>query len=296
MTPPDFKAFTQQGDADKIAALIIQGLRAKGITAKASLKEECLRVILESKQGLTQQELVDWVCEKLARLRVDSIKTLKIYGWRTESAALAWEQTVELDNQDSFILIATPEKSTSGPEFLATLKTFKFASVVPYKQALSPDLYNSNGVRLLLFFSLFPWILGWLAVDAGLAQVAWILGIYYAFIWGLVLRQLIKPVQFSWSDSLKCAAFPIIAGIPLLLLFQNAPLFKLLYAASDQSGLILNMLGFGVRGGFVGRNLQRVIRLSFFTSSWKIERSSHSGVLWGYVRPGICDRRRGYLL
>ena len=246
MTQPDFQALAKQGDASEIAALITQGLRAKGITAKASLKQECLRVILESEQALEQQELVAWVHEKLAGLGADSIKTLKVYSWRTGISALAWEQTVELDNQDSFILIKpkATEEHPSGPEFLATLKTFKFASVVPYKQALSPDLYNSNIVRLLIFFSLFPWVVGWLAADAGLEQVAWILGIYYAFIWGLVLRQLIKPVQFSWSDTLKCATFTVFVGIPLLLFFQHAPLFRLLYAASDQSGLILNMLGF----------------------------------------------------
>ncbi|MCG8366085.1 MAG: PrsW family glutamic-type intramembrane protease [Pseudanabaenales cyanobacterium] len=244
MTQPDFQAHTKQGDVNKIAALITQGLRAKGIIAKASLKEECLRVILESEQPLVQQELVAWVHEKLNSLGADSIKTLKVYGWQTGVSALAWEQTVELDNQDSFILLKKPEELPSGPEFLTTLKTFKFSSVVPYKQALSPDLYNSNVVRLLIFFSLFPWVVGWLTVDAGLAQVAWILGIYYAFIWGIVLRQLIKPVQFSWSDTLKCTAFTVFVGIPLLLFFQHVPLFRLLYVASDQSGLILNMLGF----------------------------------------------------
>ena len=249
MTQPDFQELAKQGDADKIAARITKSLRKKGIKAKATVKEECLRVVLEAEQALGKQEIVAWLHKKLASLKSDSIKTLKVYGWQTNISAVTWKETIELDNQDSFFLIESAEIPASeipatGPEFLATLKTFKFASVFPYKQALSPDLYNSYGVRLLLFFGLFPWVVWWLGVEAGLAQVAWILGIYYAFIWGIVLRQSIKPVQFSWGDTLKCAAFTAFVGIPLLLFFRHAPPFKLLYAASDQSSLILNMLGF----------------------------------------------------
>ena len=289
MTQPDFQELAQQGDDDEIAALITESLQKKGIKAKAAAKEGCLRVILEAEQALGKQTVIDWVHKKLASLKPDAIKTLKVYGWHADLSTVTWKETIELDNQDSFFLIESSEqpaasliqspeiyppdlkevesfpkavssmapssqthlpdlnkiepfgKPGSGPEFLATLKTFKFASVFPYKQALSPDLYNSYGVRLLLLFSLFPWVVGWLAPEASVAQVAWILGIYYAFIWGLVLHQLIKPVQFSWRNTLFCSVFTVVAGIPLLLLSQHFPLLRFLYTASSSS-LLLNML------------------------------------------------------
>ncbi|MDJ0704028.1 MAG: PrsW family glutamic-type intramembrane protease [Leptolyngbyaceae cyanobacterium MO_188.B28] len=263
MTQPDFQEFAQQEDADEIAALIAKNLRKKGIKAKATAKEECLRVIVEADQTPGKQAVVDWVHKKLASLKSDSIKTLKVYGWQTDISAVTWKETIELDNQDSFFLIESSENPASslikapeqtdpdlmepserpapGSEFLATLKTFKFASVFPYKQALSPDLYNSYGVRLLLLFSLFPWVFLWLGPGAGQAEVSWILGIYYALIWGLVLHQLIKPVQFSWRHTLYCSVFTVIVGIFLLQLFQGIPLIRVLYIASDAS-LILNLL------------------------------------------------------
>ncbi|MFM7423970.1 MAG: PrsW family intramembrane metalloprotease [Elainella sp.] len=132
---------------------------------------------------------------------------------------------------------------TEGQDFLAALRTFQFDSIFPYRDVLSAELYRSNTVRLLLFFSLFPLVINLVAEQVNLEQTAWLLGIYYASIWGVVLYNLIRPVQFSWYRTLKCVGFTALVGIPLLLLFQQVPPFRTLYHAINH-GLLFRLVGF----------------------------------------------------
>ncbi|MEM7595471.1 MAG: PrsW family glutamic-type intramembrane protease, partial [Cyanobacteria bacterium P01_A01_bin.83] len=117
--------------------------------------------------------------------------------------------------------------------------------IIPYHQVLSQELYRSNTVKLLLCFGLFPWVIGFFASsDTNLKDIAWILGIYYAFIWGIVLHNLIQPTQFSLQTALKCVCFTAFVGIPLLLFIQKVPPVSLLYAVTDSSNSILRLIGY----------------------------------------------------
>lgn len=150
------------------------------------------------------------------------------------------EKARSVANQTS----STKSQPKQTNEFIKTLRTFQFDSVVPYREIFNSGLYKSKIVKLLLFFSLFPWLVSSLASNSGLADIAWILGIYYASIWGIVLYNLIKPLQFSWRDTLKCVGFTAFVGIPLLLFFQKVPPFSILYLATTTSSLIFNLVGF----------------------------------------------------
>ena len=142
------------------------------------------------------------------------------------------------------------ERRDLKKEFIETLQTFKFSSVVPYQEVLNPDLYNSNIVKLLLCFGLFPWIVSSFATsDTGLEDIAWILGIYYAFIWGIVLYNLIKPAQFSLKQAIKYVCFTAFVGIPLLLFIQRIPPLTLLYAATNSDNVISRLIGYVVGVG-----------------------------------------------
>lgn len=172
---------------------------------------------------------------------------VRVYGRRTGDEFPDWEEAFPLVRQNDSDQ-AVPEqvkRRSEAAEFLAALRTFQFSSVVPYQDVLSPQLYSSNTVKLLLFFGLFPLAVSLIANPANLQQTAWLLGIYYASIWGVVLYDLIKPAWFSWGYTLKCVLFTAFVGIPLLLLMQKFPLFQLLYAAADsQLGLIPQLIGF----------------------------------------------------
>lgn len=251
---------TRQEEAIAIANLLNQTLEPIGITARTALSNENLHLVLESEQVPNQAEMLVLVREKLADSKPLSIDKIVVYGQRQEAETPDWEQTLDPNSIPEAAESTRqahensqeplPEKKPfQRSQFLASLKTFRFSSVIPYQEAIKPELYNSGIVRLLLFFSLFPWAMRFFVGDAGLEKTAWILGIYYASIWGIVLRSLIKPRQFSWGNTLKCVAFTAFIGIPILLFVQQIPFFRLLYIASDQSSVLLQLFGFVIGVG-----------------------------------------------
>lgn len=127
--------------------------------------------------------------------------------------------------------------------FWISLRSFQLNSIFPYKDVFSVELYRNHTVRLLLFLGLFPLVVNLFSEQASLAQTAWLLGIYYASIWGVVLYNLIRPPQFSWGNTLKCTLFTTFIGIPTLLLFQRVPPFNALYDSVNGS-LAVRALGF----------------------------------------------------
>lgn len=219
----------------------------QGITAKASVKDGCLQVMLESEQVPPQASSAAFIRQELSTWQPESVTMVRVYGRRTGDEFPDWEEAFPLVRQNDSDQ-AVPEqvkRRSEAAEFLAALRTFQFSSVVPYQDVLSPQLYSSNTVKLLLFFGLFPLAVSLIANPANLQQTAWLLGIYYASIWGVVLYDLIKPAWFSWGYTLKCVLFTAFVGIPLLLLMQKFPLFQLLYAAADSRlGLIPQLIGF----------------------------------------------------
>ncbi|BAT51907.1 hypothetical protein NOS3756_08380 [Nostoc sp. NIES-3756] len=230
----DYLQLAKQGDINAIASLMNLYFQPQGVTAKASLDDGCLQLILESEQIPDKASSMAFIRQELSTWQPRSINTARVYGRRPDQPFPDWEET--------FILVKQQAETAT---FIATLRTFKFASVVPYKDVFSSELYSSNTVKLLLFFGLFPLIIGLVANPANLEQTAWLLGIYYASIWGVVLYNLIKPAWFSWRETLKCVFFTAIVGIPLLLLIQRFPLFQLLYAAAESNlGIIPQLIGF----------------------------------------------------
>jgi RsiW-degrading membrane proteinase PrsW (M82 family) len=250
---PDLFQLAQQGDSNALTRLLNQDLQPRGVAAKVLLRDKCLKILLSSKRPLDQKAFVQLVRQRIESLQVPSITLVKIYSQQIGEGIPAWS--------DEFIpagaVIAKPQphsitvKSTAAivkirsesQDFLASLRTFQLASIFPYQDVLSAELYRSTTVRLLLFFGLFPLMISVIAEQVSLEQTAWLLGIYYASIWGVVLYSLIKPVQFSWNRTLKCVLFTTVIGIPLLLFVQQVPPFRILYHAVT-GGILFRLVGF----------------------------------------------------
>jgi|GEM_PF-977455 len=261
----------KMGDAEAIASLINRSLKPKGIIVETTLQDGTLQIWLKSNKILDKQSLVTFIHNGVMKLEAEPIKEIKIYGEYINKISSDWTEEIKLESkelpqpgenkldiepvklelqvnkleQSTFSHSETEEESRK-PEFLATLKKFKFSSVVPYKDALSSDLYNSNNVRLLLYFGLFPIVVRFIVVTSDIQQIAWILGIYYSSIWGIVLYNIVKPVQFSWGNVFKCVLFTISVGMPLLLFVTTIPPFSIFYAAisANTAGLIPKLIGY----------------------------------------------------
>jgi hypothetical protein len=112
-TPPILER-AKLGDAKAIASLLNRSLSAKGITAQANLKGNCLRVMLESLQVPPQAKVVQFVHQGLRKLQAEPIKTVTIYGRKTGEEFPAWCQDLDLSSE-----IPTQVSDTSQPSELS---------------------------------------------------------------------------------------------------------------------------------------------------------------------------------
>ncbi|NJL39058.1 MAG: PrsW family intramembrane metalloprotease [Leptolyngbyaceae cyanobacterium RM2_2_4] len=236
----------QQGDPGAIAALLNQALQPRGVMAKVLLMDGCLQILLSSNRPLAQQTFISFLNRQISSYRAKPIQLVKVYGQVIGEDVPAWYEEFVPTFDDSVepepIELAKPRSETN--DFLATLRTFQFSAVFPYRDVLSLGLYQNHLVKILLFFGLFPLVVDLITPDkASVQQTAWMLGIYYASIWGVVLYNLIKPPQFSWRDTLKCVLFTAFVGIPMLLFFQQVPPFNAFYAVIG-AGMVPRMIGF----------------------------------------------------
>jgi uncharacterized protein (DUF697 family) len=93
----------RKADTEAIAALINRSLQPKGITATVSLKEHCLKVMLEAPQAPEQQTLVEFIRKSLTGLNTGAIKQVKVYGRELGDDFPNWQEEFELAVQ------ATPD-------------------------------------------------------------------------------------------------------------------------------------------------------------------------------------------
>lgn len=281
MMQSDLLKLAQQGDPEAIARWLNRSLQPRGVTAKVLLRDGCLKVLLASARPLEQQAFVQFLQQQLGRLGSESIKLVKVYSQQRDESEPAWSQEFPLQATSSSngrfpssSNVAEPNPTDSSPasskpivpagaivkisnalvpysgdrrssrSFWATLRSFRFETILPYRDVFSVDLYQHYAVKLLLFLGLFPLVVNLVSEQVSVAQTAWLLGIYYACIWGVVLHDLIKPVQFSWGNTVKCVLFTAFVGIPILLLFQRVPPFNALYHAISDGSTVQRILGF----------------------------------------------------
>jgi uncharacterized protein (DUF697 family) len=89
----------RKADTEAIAALMNRSLQPKGITAKVSLKEHCLKVMLEAPQAPEQKALVEFIRKGIAGLNTGAIKQVKVYGRELGDDFPNWQEEFELTVQ-----------------------------------------------------------------------------------------------------------------------------------------------------------------------------------------------------
>ena len=100
MTSSNLNELARQGDPQAIAALMNRTLRPKGITAKAAARQGCLQIQLESAQIPSQSALVKFVNNGLNNLGVQSIESVRLYGYQAGAEVPAWEEEIILPPAD----------------------------------------------------------------------------------------------------------------------------------------------------------------------------------------------------
>ncbi|MCL1463180.1 hypothetical protein [Argonema galeatum] len=99
MTQPNLLELAKQGDVNAIATLMNRQLQPKGITAKASMKNDCLQIMLEAAQVPPQETLVSLLRKSIPSLGAESIKRVRVYGKQVGEEFPAWNEEFEVEAQ-----------------------------------------------------------------------------------------------------------------------------------------------------------------------------------------------------
>lgn len=87
---PNLQQLAKQGNPKAIAAMLNRSLQPKGITAKASVKNGCLQIMLEAATVPPKQPYVDSLREGLTNLMPAAIQKVKVYGKQVDGDFPEW--------------------------------------------------------------------------------------------------------------------------------------------------------------------------------------------------------------
>lgn len=99
---PSLKELAMLGNVQAITTLLNRAIQHKSMTATARLKDGCLQVMLESNQVPDEEFSITTIRKELTSLKVESIKTVKVYGRQTGEDFPAWSQEFEKDSNRSY--------------------------------------------------------------------------------------------------------------------------------------------------------------------------------------------------
>jgi hypothetical protein len=107
MTQLSVMDLAKQGDPHAIAALINRSLASKGIQAEAELEGTCLKISLQATQIPNQKAVVAIIHRGMIVLQIKQIKRVKILTYRSDNHYLAWQDEIDLGNNDDLKQSAT---------------------------------------------------------------------------------------------------------------------------------------------------------------------------------------------
>ena len=96
---PTVQQAAKQGNPQAIAILLNRQLQPKGITAKVSVKDSCLRIMLEAANVPNQKALVTALQKWIDGLGFDSIQRVQIYAKQTGEDIPEWNDSFEVVRQ-----------------------------------------------------------------------------------------------------------------------------------------------------------------------------------------------------
>ena len=152
MTDSDLIQQAQQGDEKAIVSLIAESLEAAKIV-KYEIKNNFLKLIIEAEELPDREKLKASLQELITNSEINSIAKISLCGRKVGENFPEWSEVLVIDRDIKSIIRSEPNRNVKQKqhhvndvkkEFIETLQTFKFSSVVPYQEVFNSDLYNSN--------------------------------------------------------------------------------------------------------------------------------------------------------
>ncbi|MDX2097042.1 MAG: hypothetical protein SFW36_04635, partial [Leptolyngbyaceae cyanobacterium bins.59] len=96
MTQQSLLEQAKQGNVQAINVLLNRVFQLNGITAKTTIQDGCLHLLLESAQVPNKQTLVPAIRGAMLNLGVESVEQIAIYGRQIGTQQPAWSQKIQL--------------------------------------------------------------------------------------------------------------------------------------------------------------------------------------------------------
>lgn len=93
---PNVIALAKQGEPKAIAFLFNRKLNDKGISVKASIKQDCLNLMFEADFSLPKQKIVDLVHKFIVSLGKANYSIVKVYGRLTKEEVPDWIEVIQI--------------------------------------------------------------------------------------------------------------------------------------------------------------------------------------------------------
>lgn len=99
VSAPDPFQSSQAPDLEAIASRLNQVLQSENITAKATLRDHALRIMLESPQLPDEQAMTALVKQEIAQLELGTVTQISVYGRQPGEDIPAWSEDFELEKE-----------------------------------------------------------------------------------------------------------------------------------------------------------------------------------------------------
>lgn len=116
MTSLNLLELAQQGNPEAIASLMNRSLQPRGTTAKAVLKDGCLKILLEAAEVPNRESLIAYVTKGITSLMIPSLNTVQIYGKKSGAQTLAWTHTFQVQAARSPVTASEVNQNVTSSE------------------------------------------------------------------------------------------------------------------------------------------------------------------------------------
>lgn len=132
------------------------------------------------------------------------------------------------------------------PVILEDLILLKFSNLFPIKSWFASELWQMKWMKFFLLFALFPLIMFYFASSSELTfqAVAFSFGIYFAFIWGVVIYIFLKSANITARGVMKIGLFTGTAGIFIVLILQDLPFVRFFYQGAETENIFEKLIMF----------------------------------------------------
>ena len=89
-------------DTEAIAHCLNQSLTLDGIIAKVSVKNDCLKIALDSVAVTKKDQLLPVIMREIANFKLTSNKTVKIYGQQIKTFDPNWYHNFDLQPENNY--------------------------------------------------------------------------------------------------------------------------------------------------------------------------------------------------